>query len=135
LCYAYLWSDEQRAGRVEGRKDRPCVVVLATEDADRDTIVTVVPMTHTPPAPSEQAVPVPQATKRRLGLDSEGSWLIVDEVNRFVWPGPDLRPISRRTPDRFAYGVLPPRLFRQVRDNVRACAARRRLRVVHRVPD
>jgi hypothetical protein len=34
-------------------------------------------------------------------------------MNRFVWPGPDLRPIpgSRQT---FVYGMLPPRLFARI---------------------
>jgi len=47
LNYAYLWHDEHRAGREEGRKDRPSVIVLcATREADRAVIVTVLPITH-----------------------------------------------------------------------------------------
>ena len=29
LNYAYLWHEEHRAGREEGRKDRPSVVICA----------------------------------------------------------------------------------------------------------
>jgi hypothetical protein len=29
ISYAYLWHHEHRAGLEEGRKDRPCVIVLA----------------------------------------------------------------------------------------------------------
>lgn len=38
ISYAYLWHDEQQAGREEGRKDGPSVIVLAVErDADDAT--------------------------------------------------------------------------------------------------
>jgi hypothetical protein len=47
------------------------------------------------------------AVKRRLGLDDQRSWVMATEVNRFLWPGPDLRPISPRYPSEFAYGGLP----------------------------
>ncbi len=36
---------------------------------------------------------IPLATKRRLDLDKEASWVITTEVNRFVWPGPDIRKV------------------------------------------
>jgi hypothetical protein len=49
ICYAYLWRSEYERGQEEGTKDRPCAIVLATRDQDGDTIVTVVPVTHTPP--------------------------------------------------------------------------------------
>lgn len=29
ICYSFLWSHEHRRGQEEGRKDRPCVIVLA----------------------------------------------------------------------------------------------------------
>jgi hypothetical protein len=53
-------------------------------------------------------------------------------MNRFVWPGPDLRPVSRAEPERFEYGFLPPALFRQVLERFEACVAARRLRTVPR---
>jgi hypothetical protein len=31
-------------------------------------------------------------------------------LTRFVWPGPDVRPVSRSGPDRFIHGI-PPRPF------------------------
>ena len=51
--------------------------------------------------------------KRHLGLDEARSWIILDEVNEFAWPGFDLRPILSSR-ERFAYGFLPPRLFDQL---------------------
>jgi hypothetical protein len=42
MSYAYLWHHEHDAGREEGQKDRPCVIVLAVErEADGEMMVTV----------------------------------------------------------------------------------------------
>ena len=30
ISYAYLWHHEHQGGQEEGRKDRPCVIALAT---------------------------------------------------------------------------------------------------------
>jgi hypothetical protein len=132
ISYAYLWRAEYERGQEEATKDRPCAIVLMASDEGGDTVVTVVPVTHATPADPADAVEIPAATKRRLGLDTARSWIVVSEVNRFVWPGPDVRPISRAEPDRFDYGLLPPSLFRQVRERLAACAAARRLRAVRR---
>ncbi len=37
IRYAYLWADEQRRGREEGRKDRP-VLVLAVSVVQRENV-------------------------------------------------------------------------------------------------
>lgn len=114
ISYNYLWRDEHDAGRDEGSKSRPCVIVLALENrADGSILARVVPVTHSPPRVTEAALEVPPAVKRHLGLDDARSWVILDEVNEFVWPGFDLRPIPPSR-DRFAYGFLPPRLFDQL---------------------
>ena len=40
ISYAYLWHHEHQAGREEGQKDRPSVIVLAVErEANDATIV------------------------------------------------------------------------------------------------
>lgn len=132
ISYAYLWHDEAAAGQEEGAKDRPCAVVLAVENRGGGTIIAVVPVTHRAPVRPEEAVELPPMVKRRLGLDEARSWIIVSEINRFVWPGPDLRPISLRDPDRFDYGFLPPGLFRTVIERLEATVAARRLRAVPR---
>lgn len=71
--------------------------------------VAVVPITHTPPADPERAIEIPQGVKRHLGLDTDRSWIVLDDFNVFRWPGFDLRPI--RGTGRYDYGFLPPRLF------------------------
>jgi hypothetical protein len=38
--------------------------------------------------------------------------------NRFRWPGADLQPVPGKTAGTYAYGVLPPGLFRQVREGI-----------------
>jgi hypothetical protein len=114
--YSYLWKREFDAGRDEGTKDRPCAIVMAVIDEDGDKEVWVLPITHTPPANSADAIEIPTLTKNRLGLDSERSWIVVTEANEFVWPGPDLRPVPGRDASTIVYGALPPRFFAYVRD-------------------
>jgi hypothetical protein len=55
------------------------------------------------------------ATKQRLGLDAERSWVMLTEANRFVWPGPDLRMKEPSGgPESMAYGLLPRALFKEI---------------------
>jgi hypothetical protein len=120
IRYAYLWRSEADRGQDEGTKDRPCAVVLATRrEADRK-VVAVAPITHVRPAGPYQGLEIPQATKTRLGLDYERSWIITHEVNVFIWPGHDLRPVDHNNPSRgFAYGHLPGGLTKAMIESVR----------------
>jgi hypothetical protein len=43
------------------------------------------------------------------------SWIIVDQHNEFIWPGPDLRLARDGDDSTVAYGFLPPGLFARVR--------------------
>ena len=132
VCYAYLWESEALRGRDEGVKDRPCAIVTAQRRVRGRTIVTVVPVTHSPPASPEEAIELPRALKAHLGLDDAPSWIVLSEVNEFVWPGPDLRAASRARPDEFAFGVLPPKFFARMRDRLIELARERRVRKVAR---
>jgi hypothetical protein len=107
---------EFEAGRDEDTKDRPCAIVMTVLDEDGDKEVWVLPITHSPPANPADAIEIPTVTKNRLGLDSERSWVVITEANEFIWPGPDLRPISGRDASPIAYGPLPPCFFAHVRD-------------------
>jgi hypothetical protein len=124
ICYSYLWHDEHRRGVEEGRKNRPCAIVVTTVDADGDQKVLVAPITHTDPAPDRHAVELPAALKRRLGLDDARSWIITDELNEFIWPGYDLQPISRAKPDTYHFGFLPKEIFAAVKQGILANRAR-----------
>ncbi|MGH8305778.1 MAG: hypothetical protein ACRETG_09220 [Steroidobacteraceae bacterium] len=116
IRYAYLWKREHDEGHEDGSKDRPCAIVLSIIDEDEEREVLVLPITHTPPEHTDDAIEIPTATKNRLGLDSERSWIVISEANAFVWPGPDLRPVPGRDTSTIAYGPLPPRFFAYVRD-------------------
>jgi hypothetical protein len=123
IRYAFLWSHEQAAGAAEAAKDRPCAVVVAVP-GDMRTIVA--PITHLQPQDPSASIEIPASVCRALGLDEGRHWLRVEELNRFVWPGYDLRPIPGRT-DSCVYGMLPKALFEQLRQ---AIVARQRLRRV-----
>jgi len=132
ISYAYLWRHEHRRGREEGVKARPCAIVLATSSVEDDIVATVAPITHRPPDDRATAVALTAKVKRHLGLDDEPSWIVADEVNRFIWPGPDLRPVSRAQPARFHYGFLPEDVFNALRQKMVALYRARRLAVTPR---
>ena len=130
--YAYLWFSQYEQGQEDGEKDRPCALILTAANEADETVVAVLPVTHTPPQHAEDAVELPLAVKRRLGLDDARSWVVVTELNRFVWPGPDLRPVPPTEAGRFDYGPLPPGLYRQIRGRFLAAAKAQRVRQVPR---
>lgn len=132
ISYAYLWSDEYERGIREGRKDRPCAIILARRIVRGKTIVTVAPVSHSAPADKSAAIEIPTDLKRHLRLDASRSWIVLTEVNEFLWPGPDLRPLSRSKSGEFAYGVLPPAFFRQLREQLLKLLRERRLSRVPR---
>ena len=54
-------------------------------------LVWVSPFTTRTPDTPDDAIELPPDVKRRLGLDDRQSWVITTELNRFTWPGFDLR--------------------------------------------
>lgn len=132
IRYAFLWSHEAAVGAEEGRKDRPCAVVVAVRRQGADEVqVIVAPITHEPPANPALGIEIPADVRRRLGLDSVRQWLRVEELNRFTWPGFDLRPIPGRD-GRWEYGMLPSALFEQLRHGILREQRGRALRVQDR---
>lgn len=118
ICYSYLWAREYAKGTEEGAKDRPCAIVAARQVVEGREVVTVVPITHAEPDNPADAIEMPTVLKAYLSLDALPSWIMVNETNDFLWPGPDLRPRPGVTPPRFDYGMLPPRFFAHVRDRI-----------------
>jgi len=129
IRHMYLWRDEARKGREEGRKARPCLIVHVRENEYQESEVYIVPVTHTQPRNSAEAIEIPQATKQRLKLDSDQSWLILSEVNRFIWVGPDVR---KTQANETYYGFLPSGLVKDAITQFKRNALNRRLGVVDR---
>jgi hypothetical protein len=104
-------------------------VVLAVAILGDRRAVVVAPITHTQPRDANDGVELPLTTKRRLGLDQRRSWILSTELNHFLWPGPDLRPISRDQPETFAFGSIPGGLLQALRKQI---VAHGRTRIVDR---
>ncbi len=93
ISYSCLWAREHKQRAEEGQKNRPSAIVAARQVIEGCCVVTVAPITHTPPPNPADAIAMPAALKAHLGLDDAPSWIVVTETNDFLWPGPDLRPI------------------------------------------
>jgi hypothetical protein len=133
IRHSYLWADERRKGRQEGRKERPALILaVAVVDTDGRTDVAVLAITHSPPVASSDAVPFPSGLKTAIGLDDSPAWIVTIEANVFVWPGHDLRPVPHSNPTTAVYGKLPIDFVRLVAQSATANRKLRRLEVVRR---
>ena len=112
IRYGYLWKSEAEAGQVEAPKDRPAALLLATAGEPSECVVLAI--THSAPEGATVAIAIPPDEAKRIGLDDGPSWIVLDEVNTFLWPGPDLRPIPGRMPATIMYGRLSRGLFKRV---------------------
>jgi hypothetical protein len=74
---------------------------------------------------------LPPAVSGALGLDDGRHWLRFDELNGFVWPGFDLRPIAGGD-RRYDYGMLPQDLFERLRIAILEAERARRGMIVPR---
>ena len=125
IRYSYLWNREAKQGQEEGRKDRPCAVVLAHENGR----IAVAPITHTPPT-EHSAVELSQQSKARLGLDGDRSWIITNEVNHFQYPGHDLRNVpGTQSP---IYGQLSRGEMAQLRQEINSHIQNKEISMVNR---
>lgn len=93
------------------------------------TELLVAPITHSEPKQGD-GVEIPAPVKRHLKLDEDRSWIATTELNRFTWPGPDVR-LTPGGDDPF-YGTIPAKLFEQLRLAIVAIAGGDRLRVPKR---
>jgi hypothetical protein len=132
LSYAYLWHREALAGQEEGLKDRPAVVVVAQTIVRGRTHLFVAPITHSAPKLPADAIELPKSVKQFLGLDTARSWIVVTELNRFVWPGPDVRPIKTSDSGSPLYGPIPAWLFLKIKAEVLACSESGKLGITKR---
>lgn len=111
ISYPYLWHREHRAGEDVARKIRPTVVLYTRENAGR-TRVYLLPVTTSAPQEPGVAMEIPWGVKQHLGLHADRSWIRVDELNEFEWPGADLR---ARSTDALSRGFLPERMVEHLR--------------------
>lgn len=110
LRYVYLFKSEAAAGRDEGVKERPVVVLHVDHDGQR---VYVLPVT-TKGDGKAGAIPLPTEVVSSCGLAPHSS-VLVTEYNHFRWLGFDIRPVG----EGYIAGRLPPGFTA----NIRALAA------------
>jgi len=92
--------------------------VGAVENKSGATEVVVAPITHLQPMPPSQGIELPAKVKQHLGLDHDRSWVIVNDLNVFTWPGFDLHPVPNAGSGIYHYGLLPPKLHRVIVERI-----------------
>jgi len=137
ICYDFLWKKEEKSGRTDGLKDRPCAIILAS-NTKNDSIreVVVCPITHSPPKNGETAVEIPYKVSQYLNLDNERMWIKTHEVNKFQWVD-GLIPYGVTPTPRgdWQYGLMPYKLGKQVFEQVRDNSKNRSLSTMKRDKD
>src|SRR3954452_19585873 len=118
IHYEYLWRYEVDNGNESGDKVRPCALVIAVSSVSGDITTVVAPITHRILTPPSEGIEIPRRVKQSLGLDQHRSWIIVTDLNEFIWPGLDIYPVPNSPPGTFDYGFLPPLLFDQIRSRI-----------------
>jgi hypothetical protein len=114
LNYVYLFSTDAAAGRDEGVKERP-VIVLA---ADASGIV-VAPITTKGEIPDSDTDAIPEVVATAMGLPRpQESYVVLNEANEFDWRGHDVIDLKS---GGFLYGRTPPGYFAKI---IRAIQAR-----------
>lgn len=132
IRYAYLWRNEAEQGQEEGLKRRPVVIVVLFHDANGATRVVVAPITHSPPSDPRDALSIPSATARRIGLDDDPHWVVFTDLNAFVWPGPDLRPLPGQGVESVVIGIMPVKFMATLTERLQAALKSRRARMTTR---
>jgi mRNA-degrading endonuclease toxin of MazEF toxin-antitoxin module len=80
----FLWTEEQAAGRVEGSKPRPCLIIAVEQRKRAAPRVTVLPVTSRSPRAGTTAIAVPDDVKVRIGLArARPAWVVIDDANIF----------------------------------------------------
>lgn len=128
--YDYLWTHEAAADRDQG-KDRPTCIIAATDSLVQPRYVVLLPMTHTPPTGDTVGIEIPMKVKHALELDDTPSWVVVSEHNIDEWPNSGLAPVPGKQ-GVFAYGFIPPGLFKQIKAEFLVLARRKKTKAVRR---
>ena len=83
ITYPYLWLSQADQGETEGRKDRPCCLLLQVWDAATETHhLMILAVSSQPPRKDQTALQVPDTERRRGGLARyPAAWVVVSEYN------------------------------------------------------
>ena len=130
LHYEFLWSHEHAAGAEDGEKRRPAVIISAIANELKQVRVIVAPITHRQPTDPSTAIQIPPRVKTHLGLDSEPSWIILTELNEFLWPGFDLYPVPKAPQGTYHYGLVPPKLHEQIKAGIEKLDAKLKAQII-----
>ncbi len=114
LHFVYLFAHEREAGRDEGIKTRP-VVVIAVQGR---RVFTVAITTKSDKAGHKLAIP--DVVADRAGL-SRGTSVVVDQYNHFTWLGFDIRPVTAEP--SYIAGRMPPGFLNSILSALTAEAA------------
>lgn len=147
INYGYLWARQVNEGLTHGEKFRPSLILAVKQEDDRK-MVYVSPVTHTPPFYPEESLIIPMEERTRLGFDThhayeagekpldlatpKTSWLMLSEVNKFEWPGTEIRSVPRRTEKRQFYGFISGKFLAAAQNKLRDMVDLKRFKTVAR---
>ena len=127
--YDYLWQREFLEQKVDGAKNRPCVVVVPMPvGADGRLKVILAAITHSRPYNLLDAIAIPANARRASGLDDQPSWITLDEVNIVDWIDAGFVPATHKN---WSYGYLPKYLVSKVISEI---SNRAKAKTLFRVP-
>lgn len=132
INYEYLWKAEDKNGAEEGKKSRPsCIVASIKDEDDGDTIVLVLPITHSPQNQNE-ALKIPPDVKKIISLDDKDQWIVCSEINKFIWPSCDIKPVSSRKPEEYCYGTITTGFLQAIKIKMKTLKDGKKFTVVKR---
>lgn len=83
IIYPYLWLRQAASGETEGRKDRPCCLLLAVKDQGTgEHHMMLLAISSQPPSADQRAIEIPAIERRRAGLSRyPAAWIVTSEFN------------------------------------------------------
>lgn len=118
IRYPYLWVRESQRDETEGRKRRPVAVGLRIVRPSGRDVLLLFAITSQAPQAHRLAVEIPEAERRRAGLDvGRPLWIILDEYNQDI-VGQSFHLAPERPVGRFSKAFFLPvlKLFAQRRE-------------------
>jgi len=80
--YPYLWAWQGDRGETEGRKSRPCALVVSVAVTEDETRLFFLAITTQKPSADRRAIPIPETERHRANLATDRQlWIVLDEYN------------------------------------------------------